>query len=112
MQERLLALSRRARRALEKELQASHQQRTSGSAALNSRGSATQPRGEQGMARGDRRAGQGEPSHARQKELSDRALRILEDLSSLGRQVPFHTPPPLRIPTHAPKLGPYGVCLP
>ena len=37
--------------------------------------------------RADRRAGQGELSHARQKELSDRALRILEELGSLGRQV-------------------------
>ena len=92
VQERLLALSRRARRALEKELQASHQQRTSGGGgALHTRGSAAQLRGEQGMARdgprADRRAGQGEPMHARQKELSDRALRILEDLSALGRQV-------------------------
>lgn len=91
LQERLLALSRRARRALEKELQASHQQRTSGTAALHTRGTAAQPRGEQGMAsdgpRADCRAGQGEPTHARQKELSDRALRILEDLSALGRQV-------------------------
>ena len=97
VQERLLALSRRARRALEKELQASHQQRTSGGGgALRS---AAQPRGEQGMARdgprADRRAGQGEPMHARQKELSDRALKILEDLSSLGRQVNsiFHSMP-------------------
>lgn len=91
LQERLLALSRRARRALEKELQASHQQRTSGTAALHTRSTPAQPRGEQGMPRegprADRRAGQGEPMHARQKELSDRALRILEDLSTLGRQV-------------------------
>ena len=97
VQERLLALSRRARRALEKELQASHQQRGTSGAALNNRSSTAQPRGEHGMSRdgprpqqgtrGDRRAGQGELANARQKELSDRALRILEELSSLGRQV-------------------------
>lgn len=43
-------------------------------------------RPQEGM-RADRRAGQGELVNARQKELSDRALRILEELSSLGRQV-------------------------
>lgn len=97
VQERLLALSRRARRALEKELQASHQQRGTSTAQLNNRSSGAQPRGEQGLSRDgprpqegmrvDRRAGPGELSHARQKELSDRALRILEELGSLGRQV-------------------------
>ena len=97
VQERLLALSRRARRALEKELQASHQQRGNSSAVLNNRSSGAHLRGDQGMSRdglrpqegmrADRRAGQGELVNARQKELSDRALRILEELSSLGRQV-------------------------
>lgn len=48
------------------------------------------PRPQEGT-RGDRRAVQAEPSQARQKELSDRALRILEELSSLGRQVCFHS---------------------
>lgn len=90
-------MSRRARRALEKELQASHQQRGNSTAQLHNRSSGAQSRGDQGLSRdglrpqegmrADRRAGQGELSHARQKELSDRALRILEELGSLGRQV-------------------------
>ena len=106
LQERLLALSRRARRALERELHASHQQRSSGSTPLN-RSSSAQPAGQgtsgrpqegQGTSRDaerpqdgpravDRRAGGRAGPQARQKELSDRALRILEELSSLGRQV-------------------------
>lgn len=96
LQERLLALSRRARRALERELQASHQQR-SNSGAAPSRSTSAQPqagpsrdpsRPQEGSRGGDRRAGHGEgPSGARQKELSDRALRILEELSAFGRQV-------------------------
>lgn len=91
MQERLIALSRRARRALERELQASSQQR-SNAAALN-RSSSTQPSG-RGLSggldaglqpqEGQRRR---EAPSARQRELSDRAIRILEELSNLNRQV-------------------------
>ena len=38
----------------------------------------------------DRRPVRGETSNARQKDLSDRALRILEELSALGRQGSGH----------------------
>ena len=96
VQERLLALSRRARRALEKELQVSHGQRSSG-AALN-RSNSAHPAAGQGMSRdasrpqegpraADRRNVRAEAANARQRDLSDRAIRVLEELSSLGRQV-------------------------
>ena len=52
------------------------------------------PRPQEG-ARADRRAVQGELANARQKELSDRALRILEELSSVGRQVNINFSIPL-----------------
>ena len=106
-QERLLALSRRARRALERELSASNQQRSQGS-VLN-RSASAQPsasaslgqphrpqegslgRALEGIEEGSRpgRAVRGRDGaqQARQKDLSDRAIRILEELSSLGRQV-------------------------
>lgn len=94
-QERLLALSRRARRALERELQASNQQHSSNTAAPN-RSSSAHPqagpsrdpsRPQEGSRGVDRRAMRGEGASARQKELSDRALKILEELSTFGRQV-------------------------
>ncbi|KAL0030014.1 hypothetical protein WJX79_001051 [Trebouxia sp. C0005] len=103
--ERLLALSRRARRALERELHASHQQRSNSGSAPN-RSSSVQPAGQgassrpqegQGPSRdanrpqegprpADRRPGGRSGPQARQKELSDRAIKILEELTSLGRQ--------------------------
>ena len=106
VQERLLALSRRARRALERELHASHQQRSNSGSAPN-RSSSVQParqgasscpqegqgasrdanRPQEGPRPADRRAGGRSGPQARQKELSDRALKILEELTSLGRQV-------------------------
>ena len=107
VQERLLALSRRARRALERELSASNQQRSQGSAVNRSTsaqlsntpnlGQVNRPqegssgRGVEGVQEGPRpgravRARDG-AQQARQKDLSDRAIRILEELSSLGRQV-------------------------
>lgn len=96
VQERLLALSRRARRALERELHASHQQRSNSGSAPN-RSSSVQPAGQgasrvanrpqEGPRPADRRAGGRSGPQARQKELSDRALKILEELTSLGRQV-------------------------
>lgn len=94
LQERLIALSRRARRALERELQASQQQRNRDPAPH--RGSSAQPlagpsrdpsRPQEGARGSNRRAPQGEGASARQKELSDRALKILEELSTFGRQV-------------------------
>ncbi len=107
VQERLLALSRRARRALERELHASHQQRTNNSGSAPNRSSSVQPAGQgassrpqegQGASRdanrpqegprpADRSSGGRSGPQARQKELSDRALKILEELTSLGRQV-------------------------
>ncbi|KAL0027303.1 hypothetical protein WJX77_011498 [Trebouxia sp. C0004] len=104
--ERLLALSRRARRALERELHASHQQRSSSSGSAPNRSSSVQPAGQgassrpqegQGASRdgnrpqdrprpADRRAGGRSGPQAGQKELSDRAIKILEELTSLGRQ--------------------------
>ena len=84
---------------MERELQASHQQRSSKGAAIN-RSSSAQPQvgpsrdpsrpqeGSQGIEKGvDRRAVLGEGSSARQKELSDRALKLLEGLSTFGGQV-------------------------
>ena len=110
LQERLLALSRRARRALERELHVSHQQRGSSGSALNRSSSALAQPGQgisragpppqdgQGTSRdasrpqeGPQALGRGaarqEGPQARQKELSDRALKILEELNALGRQV-------------------------
>ncbi len=95
VQERLLALSRRARRALERELHASHQQHATGaplnrSTSLHPTGQGSSrdgPRPQEGPRAVDRRAGHRDGPQARQKELSDRALVILEELSSLGRQV-------------------------